>query len=155
MSGKRNSAYFRERLKSAHPEIYRDLVAGRIPSVRAAAAKAGLIRLPNRVDALKRDWTKSSKAERLEFIKFVKAAASSKRPVSVELVDADGFLLRTTIDRIDYIMRTRGLKMGMVMREMGLPALSSALAFARYRSSRPRPYLRNALSAWLISQRRV
>jgi hypothetical protein len=155
VSGKRNSAYFRQRLKSSHPEIYRDLVAGHIPSVRAAAAKAGLIRLPNRVDALKRHWAKSSRAEKLEFLRFVKAAASPKPLVSVELVDADGFLRRTTIDRINYIMRARGLKMGMIMKEMGLPTRSPALALGKLRSSRPHPYLRDALSAWLISQRRV
>lgn len=48
---KRDSAYWLARLERDHPSIHARLLAGAIPSVRAACAEAGLIRLPSRLDA--------------------------------------------------------------------------------------------------------
>ena len=65
MAKKRDSAYYRERLKRDHPNIYSDLVAGRYKSVREASAKARLIKIPSRLDALKREWNRTIRSSEL------------------------------------------------------------------------------------------
>ncbi|WP_152619651.1 hypothetical protein [Paramagnetospirillum magnetotacticum] len=67
---KRNAAYWRGRLEREKPTFYADLIAGKHTSVRAACAAAGLIHLPNRLDALKREWRKADAVERDEFLAF-------------------------------------------------------------------------------------
>src|ERR1035437_447814 len=62
MTKKRDAAYYKKRLAKDHPAIFADLDAGRIKSVSAASAKAGLIKLPTRFGALKREWTGASRA---------------------------------------------------------------------------------------------
>ncbi|SDR49890.1 hypothetical protein SAMN05519103_04013 [Rhizobiales bacterium GAS113] len=73
---KRDSAYFRGRLKRDRPKIYADLVAGHYKSVRQASAAAGLIKLPSRIDALKREWTGATWAERRAFFRWAKSKMS-------------------------------------------------------------------------------
>lgn len=67
MAGKRDNAYFLERLKRDHPAIHAKLASGSIKSVRLALLEARMIRLPTRIDALKRLWTGASGPEKVEF----------------------------------------------------------------------------------------
>jgi len=71
MKKKRDAAYLKKRLAKEHPTILADLDAGRIKSISAASAKAGLIHLPTRLQALKREWKGASDAQRFEFIKWL------------------------------------------------------------------------------------
>ncbi|WP_152619649.1 hypothetical protein [Paramagnetospirillum magnetotacticum] len=70
---KRDAAYWRGRLERDQPSFYADLIAGTYTSVRAACAAAGLIQLPNRLDALKREWRKADAVERDGFRVFLEA----------------------------------------------------------------------------------
>ena len=85
---KRDSAYYRRRLAKDHPAIFTEVVAGRL-SVRAASAKAGLIHLPTRLDALKREWKKAPRIHQSQFAKWVNARAAAARP---PIADLDGRL---------------------------------------------------------------
>ena len=83
MTKKRDNAYLKKRLAKEFPGVFADFDAGRIKSVRAAAAKAGLIHLPTRLDALKREWKKATQAEQHEFILWAKARVAKARGVPV------------------------------------------------------------------------
>jgi hypothetical protein len=84
MTGKRGAAYYRARLRRDHPTIFADLSSGKFVSVREAAAAAGLIHLPSRLDALKREWRGASGAQHVEFLKWLKAGALKRvgRPIA-------------------------------------------------------------------------
>lgn len=65
---KRDAAYWRGRLEREYPEIAAELDSGTIPSVRAAAIQAGLIRASTPLDELRRAWRKATAAEKEGFI---------------------------------------------------------------------------------------
>jgi hypothetical protein len=90
---KRDASYYRNRLRRDHPAIHADLLAGKFSSVRQAAAAAGLIHLPTRVDALKREWTRATIAERREFRDWLLGKARRPSP-PLAIVDADRRLLK-------------------------------------------------------------
>ncbi len=71
----RNSAYWQGRLEREHPEIAERLRRREIPSVRAAAIEAGLIRERKPLDDLRRAWTKAAQGERRAFLAEVGATA--------------------------------------------------------------------------------
>ena len=67
----RNNTYWLKRLELEHPAIHAKLMAKEILSVRSARAEAGLIRLPTRLDAMKREWNGATTAERAAFLRFL------------------------------------------------------------------------------------
>jgi hypothetical protein len=68
MAWKRDSEYWKNRIKTEHPAIFAKLENGAIKSVRAAAIEAGLIRERTALMDLKRAWTKASAKERKAFL---------------------------------------------------------------------------------------
>lgn len=72
MAWKRDSAYWRARIEREFPEIFKRLEKKEIPSVRAAAIAAGLIRERTALMDLHRAWNKASPAERRDFLKQVR-----------------------------------------------------------------------------------
>lgn len=149
---KRDAAYWRGRLEREHPAIHARLLDGTISSVRAACAEAGLIRLPTRLDALMREWTKASASQRKAFIDWLKASRPSRLPVTppAALVDADGFLTRDTIERVEKAKATLGFrKPGQVMEALGGSKLDGSLGQAMRGNSRLRPELVDRLGDWL------
>lgn len=151
----RNNTYFLPRLEVEHPKIYADFRAGKYPSLRQALIAAGLKQEPRKLNALKATWKKASPADRLEFLKWVGAptsapVAASTPTAAAPLVDGDGRLLPAIADRIRRIMSRRGLKMGAVMRELGLKVDDGSLGGALAKKpTRLRPELISALEKWL------
>src|SRR6187397_1137868 len=93
MSKKRDAAYFKARLKRDFPEIFAALDAGKIKTVRQAAAKAGLIHLPTTVDDLKRGWKKATPAQRAVFVAWTKTTGIGlKTAIKPPIVDAGRYL---------------------------------------------------------------
>lgn len=157
MAKKRDSNYYRERLRREHPAVFKDLQAGRIPSVRRAAAQAGLIRLPGRLDALKREWRKANDGDRQEFAEWVREQLSSsvvvpaevvddlppfqepepERPKDEPLVDGSGLLLPDIVGRVETILSARKIRPSALM----VPALR--------REWRPNPGFLTRLKAWI------
>ncbi len=71
----RDSAYWQGRLEREHPKIAERLRSGEIPSVRAAAIEAGLIRERKPLGDLRRAWAKAEQGERQAFLAEVGATA--------------------------------------------------------------------------------
>jgi hypothetical protein len=71
MAWKRDSEYWKNRLKNEHPGIWKKHESGEISSVRAAAIEAGLIRERTPLMDLKRAWNNASDSERAAFLKEV------------------------------------------------------------------------------------
>jgi hypothetical protein len=95
MGYKRDATYFKRRLRRKHPGIFANLGAGKkYESVRQAAAAAGLIKLPGRVQGLQRHWKQATQSERLAFINWIKATRIGLRalPRHSAIVDSKGYL---------------------------------------------------------------
>jgi hypothetical protein len=69
----RNAAYFTARLKKDHPGIYADLIAGKYPSIRAAAIAAAIVKPNTRLNVLKNGWLRADSNEREEFLDWLVA----------------------------------------------------------------------------------
>jgi hypothetical protein len=147
---KRDAKYYRRRLEKEFPKIHDDLVAGRFPSVRQAAAAAGLIHLPTRVDALKREWKRAGTAERLEFVKWLKAAGPTKAPRSLPIVDHDNRLRSDVAKFLADWVRTHRARPGRIMKEMGFKVFDWTLAHAIGYGAPLRQEVVDKLGPWLI-----
>ncbi len=64
----RDSNYWQGRLDREHPAIAERLRSGEIPSVRAAAIEAGLIRERTPLADLRRAWARAAQDERQAFL---------------------------------------------------------------------------------------
>ena len=146
---KRNSTYYRKRLEREHPAIYRDLVAGRYRSVRQAAAAAGLIHLPTRLQNLKREWNRASSAERREFVTWLKSTLRSALPSGKVVATPDGKLIsRARAFLLDWLRRN-GARPGRIMKAIGFSNYDSRLAQA-LDSGKPLPKdVLDPLSRWM------
>src|SRR4051812_6095619 len=102
-----------------YPAIYADLRAGKVKSVRQAAAKAGLIHLPDRLATLKRDWKLSSPHQRSEFLKWVKSSGIGLRArPAAPIADASGRLTPRAISFLnDWVKKNRATP-GQIMKQM-------------------------------------
>jgi hypothetical protein len=126
---KRDSAYYRRRLEKDRPAIFAEVVAGRL-SVRAASAKAGLIHLPTRLQALKREWKGATDAQRVQFLIWLKSGAH--KWVGQPIADSDGRLRRDVSDFLLRWVARKGLRPGNIMKELGFsghdPTFASAIS---------------------------
>lgn len=154
MSKKRDSAYFQARLKKEHPRIYADLKAGKIKSTRQAAAKAGLIRLPGRIEALKREWSGSSSHERRAFLNWVKSSGvgmKSAAPTS-PIFDHEGRLTpRAAVFLKDWI-DSYDVAPGRIMKKIGFSGFDATLSPAIHRKGQLRREVHTRLASWMVSQ---
>jgi len=150
---KRDAAYYRRRLEKEFPKIFADLSAGRLQSVRQAAAKAGLIHLPNRLVALKRDWTKATPGQRSDFLKWIKSSRIGlKRRPSALVADRAGKLMPRAITFIHNWTKTNRATPGKIMRELGYSNYDYRLAQSlKGRAGLP-PDVLAVLGPWLTKQ---
>lgn len=154
MPGKRDSAYYRKRLRKDYPALYADLTRGKYRTVRAAAVAAGLIRPTSRVKSIKRDWTKATTAERREILEWLKKAAPGipRRRTTLttkSIVDADGRLLPAVIAFTnDWITKNKS-KPGRIMKAMGFRAFDWRLAHALSSRGRLPADVIGELEKWL------
>ncbi len=68
MAWKRDSEYWKNRIKNEHPNVWAKHENGEIKSVRAAAIEAGLIQERTALMDLRRAWKKASDEERVSFL---------------------------------------------------------------------------------------
>lgn len=103
-----------------------------------------MIRLPSRLDALKREWARASSAERAAFVAWAKGMLSPRPTVvslPVVLTGPDGTLLPEVIDRIKAIMAKPGpfgprrVPHGRIMSAMGYARSCSCIRY-KVRSTR-------------------
>jgi hypothetical protein len=152
MTKERGAAYFKKRLKTEHPAIYADLRSGSIRSVRQAAARAGLIHLPTRLDALKREWKGSTWPERNEFLAWLKSnyGKRSKTPlVSIPITDGDGRLTTPVVAFLRTWLKTNRARPGQIMAQMGLSNHDYRLSEGIFSNHQLKRAIVEKLEGWL------
>lgn len=151
---KRDAAYFRARLKRDHPAIHAELIAGRLPSVRAAAIAAGIVKPRRRVTELQNAFLKASGAEKDEFLDWLlanygqtarRAGASTVGKLTVvstqpaaprSALTQDRHLEPWARVRIQEILNLKGWKAGTVMADMGSNVRDASLGMALLRDTK-------------------
>jgi hypothetical protein len=150
----RDAAYYEGRLKRDHPKEFAELRAGRFRSVRQAAAAAGLIHLPTRLDALKREWKRAGKRERIDFIAWVRgsitAVAPGAHPAKRSILDSAGHLKPAAVKFIEDWTIARRIKPGSIMKEIGFKNYDATLAFALKRGKPIRSEVISPLEGWMV-----
>ena len=149
MRKKRDREYYKGRLTKDHPALLAEVRSGGL-SVRAASAKAGLIRLPSRVDALKREWKKANSAQQVEFVKWLKAGALKR--VGRPIADADGRLRSDVRAFLSHWVESHRSKPGRIMKEIGFSGFDYTLSWAISDGHALRPAVIPKLSDWLTKQ---
>jgi hypothetical protein len=120
MVKKRDANYFKKRLKLEFPVIHAEYRDGKLKSVREAAIKAGLVKNPTRVDALKREWKGATLSERREFVVWIKASiARSSSKTRVPIVTATGRLAPSVASFLSGWLESRKVRAGQIMKQMG------------------------------------
>ena len=153
MKKKRDSRYFKDRLAKKHPAIFAEVRAGTM-SVRAASAKAGLIRLPTRFDALRREWTGASEPQRIEFLKWVNAwnlARKSGIPTK-SIARPNGQLTLHALAFLKNWLRTNRAKPGWIMKEMGFSVYDTTIAYILLVNAAPRKEVLEKLETWFAKK---
>jgi hypothetical protein len=151
MTKKRDSAYYEGRLKRDFPPIFSDLRAGKFKSVRQASAAAGLIHLPTRVDALKREWTRATTREKNEFVSWTKGRKAASAAPAMPIIDTAGHLKPAVIRFINDWTRVRRIKPGRIMKEIGFSNFDYTLSHALRLGAPIRPTVIAPLERWLAS----
>ncbi|OOG71995.1 hypothetical protein B0E45_09615 [Sinorhizobium sp. A49] len=160
---KRDNAHYEQRLKAEFPDIYGDVLAGRISSLRKALVIAGLKPQRTRLEKLKNSWAKATPGEREGFLTWLAISGvlptASHSPVadtaSLPPFPAGGpiasgrYLLPSTITRIKAIMAKRRVKPDDVMGEMGFLSDGQSLARALAKNASLRLAVIAGLEAWL------
>jgi hypothetical protein len=149
---KRDSAYYRKRLSRDFPAIFAELRAGTIKSVRKAAIKARLIKMPSRLDALKREWKRATTSQRVAFLTWIKTSRTgpkAKTKIKPAIVDAEGRLRPHVKLGLQNWCKINHSKISQITSEMGLPPLDTSLSSAIERSYKLRPDMIARLERWL------
>jgi len=152
MKKKRDARYYKGRLASEFPAIFAEIRSGGL-SVRAASAKAGLIRLPTRLDALKREWKKAARGEQREFVRWVKAREALARGAPPRPIADSAGHLRPDVAKFlsDWVKANRS-KPGRIMKMIGFKGFDFTLSQAIYGGHSLRPAVIPKLTVWLIAQ---
>jgi len=149
---KRDSAYRKMRLSKEAPKIYDELLAGKYPSVRAAAVAAGIVKEQSRLARLKSDFLRATPVEKKQFLKWL-LSVISKRPSATPgsglhpLVGTDGLLLKSVRSDIQDIMDKRRLKPADVCAELGFSRLDPTWLGAYTRRRPPKQVFLDKLPA--------
>ena len=146
MKKKRDAEYYKKRLAKEHPALFAEVRSGEL-SVRAASAKARLIHLPTRLDSLKREWRGASGAQRVEFIKWVKAETSKHAGRSI--ADPDGRLRSDVRAFLTHWLASNRSKPGWILKEIGFSVFDPTLASALSGKTTLRPEVIPKLGDWL------
>ena len=152
MSKKRASAYLEGRLKRDFPKEFAALRAKKFKNVNQAAVAAGLIRLPTRFDALKREWKGATPVQREAFLKWLRTTRIGLKSVpgiKPPIVDAGRYLKPDVIAVIRKWLAANHAKASDVVRDMGLSPLDGSLALALKGVYRLRKEMIVKLESWL------
>jgi hypothetical protein len=151
MAGKRDNAYYLQRLK-AWPALHREVQNGRI-SVAEARRRAGLGGHRTRLHELKNAWTHATPSERSTFISWARSTlpmAPPPTPATKTAWSGDERMLEWAKRRIPEIMVRLDLSHAQLADQLGISRLDASLAGAMARDNRVKsPATRAALDRWL------
>jgi hypothetical protein len=150
MTKKRDSAYYEGRLKRDFPKYFAELRAGKFKSVRQAAAAAGLIHLPTRVGALKREWKRATTAEKNEFVAWTKGRKAASVAPLTPIIDTAGHLKPAVIRFVSAWAKDRRITPGKIMKEMGFKNFDYTLSHALRLGAPLRSEVIAPLESWLV-----
>jgi hypothetical protein len=143
---RRDNSYYRQRMKREAPTVYADYVAGKFQSFAAARRAAKLVSPRTRLHELKNAWTKATKAERDEFVLWIK---SSRSLASRAAIDSAGRLTPWGKQQVKAIMDRRHLRMGDLLSELGLNRLNPSIGQALARDTRLAAAVATVLQRWI------
>lgn len=147
---RRDNAYYEQQLKSRHPGLHADYLAGKYPTLANALIAAGLKKKRTRLQELQNAWTKSAATEKREFLRWIKGAASAAPSAPLPgPVAVDRLLLPWAKVRIREIMSRRRLRMGDTMAELGLNRGNGSLGLALNQNRRLQPAVIVVLKKWI------
>jgi hypothetical protein len=153
MSRKRDSKHYLKRLERDHPAVYADHLAGKYKTVRSAASAAGLIHLPTRLDALKREWKKATAVQKVEFLRWVKSeVAKAKGAGTGPIADSKGRLRADVATFISRWLLANRARPARIMKELGFSGFDTTLFAAVSRRDRLRREVVDKLAPWLASK---
>jgi hypothetical protein len=166
---KRDNDYYLDRLRVEYPAIFADLQAGKFKNASEAFVAAGLRKQQSGLTTLQAAWNKATATERDAFkalIGCVAHAGSSSGTLSpakniaaphataqaiVTPIHVDGHLKPSVVANINAIKARRGIKTGVIMRELGFEALNPSLGLALSRDWRIKdPAILDAIASWLV-----
>lgn len=153
-AGRRDNAYYLDRLEREAPTVFADRRAGSIASPTEAFRIAGLKRQRTRLHELKNAWTKATLADQRAFLRWLKATIpapeTATAPSSGSALAVGGLLTEEAKRNIAAILSTRKISMGEAMKEMGFSPLNGSLGTALQRGTHVRPALVHRLERWLL-----
>jgi hypothetical protein len=150
MKKKRDAAYYRARLAKEFPAIFAEIGPGGL-SVRAASTKAGLIHLPTRVDALKREWRRTTLREHGEFARWARVHEAKTRGTSARpIADKDGHLRPEAARFLSDWVRANRSKPGRIMKQIGFRVFDWTLAHAIDHGGSLRKQVIDKLGPWMV-----
>lgn len=152
MAGKRDNAYYLQRLKKDWPALYREVQDGRL-RVADARRRAGLGGNRTRLHELKNAWTHATPSERSKFISWARStlpAAPVLVPTTRTAWSSDNRMLDWAKRRVPELMRRLSLSGVQLADQLGISRLDMSLARAIARDNRVKsPATRAALDRWL------
>jgi len=136
-------------LAKDYPAIYAEVLSGRI-SVRAASAKAGLIHLPTRVDALKREWKKANNGQQIEFWGWVRARVPKRalKPIA----DPDGRLRLPVRAFLSRWIKDHKSKPGRIAKQIGFSVFDPTFRMAIEGGHELRAEVIPELAKWMAKE---
>lgn len=138
---KRDASYYLGRMALEHPAIHADYSAGRL-TARQAMIQAGYQREPTPLTIMQREWKKATNSQQRAFLLWLRAVRSAAppsaslapSPAGLAVVDSDGRIRDPVRKRIREVMHTRKLKMGQLLRELGLNVRNPAIGLALHKN---------------------
>ena len=118
--------------------------------MRQAAAAAGLIHLPTRVDALKREWKGATTAEKKEFVAWTKRRKAASAAPSMPIIDTAGHLKPAVIRFISGWTKDKRITPGRIMKEIGFSNFDYTLSHALRLGAPIRSAVIPPLESWLV-----
>ena len=151
----RTNEYYLERLRLERPDIHDDLAAGRLANPAEAFKLAGLKKPRTRLQELKNAWVKASPSERDAFKAHIGCLAVPTGPPSSlrssSTFSIDRRLTPSGVAQVQAIMLRRGLKMAVVLDELGFKRLNPSLGLALRQNNRLQPDMIDALKEWIAA----
>lgn len=152
----RDNDYYRDFLRRKHPDVFRDLQAGKYKTVAEALKVAGVKKVRTPLQEMLNAWKKATLVEQEAFRLKVcivgpgltsAAAATSARPFAV-----NGRLEPSSVTLIQDVMAKRRMLIGDIMHELGRKRLNPSLGMAMNRGSRLQQDFVDDLEVWLAKQ---